>query len=259
MASESPLKGRPLRYPGQSLDEQIDRVLNDKVLIYALLPMVVWVFAAMEWFLQIRRIPRMPGTYAVFAGALSVLGAVRIWRLRRQLKALKLGRDGERVVGQFLEQLRQEGARVFHDIQGDGFNLDHVVIASQGIFVVETKTWSKPKRDSKIRVEEGRILKNGFPISPNPLEQAAAAAGWLSRLLKDSTGKTLLVRGVVVFPGWFVEPMDEITRGAVWVLEPKALPSFIQHEPIRLHDSDVALAAFHLSRYIRNAPAEGLA
>jgi hypothetical protein len=39
----------------------------------------------------------------------------------------------------------------------------------------------------------------------------------------------------------------------IWVLEPKALPSFIEHEPRRLSDSDVTLAAFHLGRYVRTA------
>ena len=38
-----------------------------------------------------------------------------------------------------------------------------------------------------------------------------------------------------------------------WVLEPKALPSFIEREPARIEMSDVALAAFHLSRYVRGA------
>jgi hypothetical protein len=58
------------------------------------------------------------------------------------------------------------------------------------------------------------------------------------------------VRGVVVFPGWFVEQRSP--RSAVWVLEPKALPGFIEKEPSTLAQADVALAAYHLSRYIRS-------
>jgi len=41
-------------------------------------------------------------------------------------------------------------------------------------------------------------------------------------------------------------------RGKVWVLEPKALPSFIEQEPKTIPPADVALAAFHLSRYVRS-------
>lgn len=36
------------------------------------------------------------------------------------------------------------------------------------------------------------------------------------------------------------------------MLEPKALPAFIETEPVRLAEADVKLAAFHLSRYIRS-------
>lgn len=57
------------------------------------------------------------------------------------------------------------------------------------------------------------------------------------------------MRGVVVFPGWFVE--QSMPRGSVWVLEPKMLPGFIEQEPNSMAASDVALASFHLSRYVR--------
>jgi len=35
------------------------------------------------------------------------------------------------------------------------------------------------------------------------------------------------------------------------VLEPKALPAFLDHEPVILTAEDVKLASFHLSRFIR--------
>ena len=47
-------------------------------------------------------------------------------------------------MGQLLENLRADGARVFHDLVGEGLNIDHVVVSPHGIFVLETKTWSKP-------------------------------------------------------------------------------------------------------------------
>ncbi len=83
----------------------------------------------------------------------------------------------------------------------------------------------------------------------NPIDQVAAAARWLENLLRESTGKQFQFRGVVVFPGWFVEQASP--RGPVWVLEPKALPAFIEQEPNRIDAPDVALASYHLSRYIR--------
>jgi hypothetical protein len=37
----------------------------------------------------------------------------------------------------------------------------------------------------------------------------------------------------------------------VWVLEPKALPAFIEQERAQSAPADVSLAAYHLSRYVR--------
>jgi hypothetical protein len=54
---------------------------------------------------------------------------------------------------------------------------------------------------------------------------------------------------VIVFPGWFVDPMPKGAR-EVWVLNPKALPSFIENEPVVLPQEDVMMAAYYLSRYI---------
>jgi hypothetical protein len=62
----------------------------------------------------------------------------------------------------------------------------------------------------------------------------------LANLLEMTAGKKFPVRGVVVFPGWFVE--QRAPRGSVWVLEPKALPAFIEKEPALVAPSDVALA-----------------
>ncbi len=75
-----------------------------------------------------------------------------------------------------------------------------------------------------------------------------------SALLEESTGQRLPVRGVVLFPGWFVEPMTRAWKeaGLPWVLTPKALSAFIQNEPQRLEEGEVTMAASHLDRYIHS-------
>jgi hypothetical protein len=95
-----------------------------------------------------------------------------IVRTRKQIRAMRLGRDGERAVGQALEQLRRYGYRVFHDILGPNWNIDHVVIGPGGIFTVETKTLSKPLRGrAVIRYERRSLTKGRFDISKH-LDQA---------------------------------------------------------------------------------------
>ncbi|MDE2484793.1 MAG: NERD domain-containing protein, partial [candidate division NC10 bacterium] len=175
---------------------------------------------------------------------------LRWWKARQKLAQLKLGRDGEKIVAENLEALKQHGDTVLHDLVGDSFNIDHVVLSQHGVFLIETKTLSKSVRGNPTIAFDGhKVLVDGIEPNRDPIAQATALAKWLEQTLLASTGKRFPVRPVVVFPGWYVEPMP---KGAqVWVLNPKALPTFVQNEPVVIADSDLHLAAFHLTRYIR--------
>ncbi|MGD2161433.1 MAG: nuclease-related domain-containing protein [Gammaproteobacteria bacterium] len=160
--------------------------------------------------------------------------------------------DGEKAVGQYLDSLRENGYQVFHDIQGDGFNLDHVIIGPSGIFTIETRTRSKPVigRAKIIFTNEGLKI-NGREADQKPVIQAKAQANWLRKLLLDSTGRMFDVKPVVVFPGWFIERAPD-APGDLWVLEPKALPAFLSSTPEILTSEYVKISSYHLSRYIRS-------
>ena len=84
----------------------------------------------------------------------------------------------------------------------------------------------------------------------NLLVQARAQADWSKHILQESTGKSYPVKPVIVFPGWFIKGTGG-KKSNLWVLNPKALPSFLEKEPIRLTAEDVQIATYHLSRYIR--------
>lgn len=247
----SPLKAKPLRLPGQSLDEEIDYSINEKAAGYLFGAGCLCVLAAMEWYGYLTHMPRKPLLFSGMALIGSSVALWRLWSIKAQLRDLRLGRDGERCVGQFLERLREEGGQVFHDVPAGGFNLDHVVLSTHGIYAVETKTWTKPWPKATITVNGDQLLKAGRKPDRNPMDQAAGAARWLEGLLAESTGKQFSVRGVVVFPRWWIEQRSP--RGAVWVLEPKALPEFIRRQPETIHPTDVALASSHLSRYVRSS------
>ena len=250
MANQSPLRAKPLRNPGDSIDKEIQGLSEDKLLEAFLFASGFSLIALWEWVGYLTHSPRRPVLFTCVALFACVVAAWRVWQIRGRVKQLRLGRDGERCVGQFLERLRDGGGQVFHDIPAPGFNLDHVIISPHGIYAVETKTFSKPSSRAAITVEGDSLLVAGRRPDRNPIEQVMSAARWLADLLETTTGKRFPVRGVVVFPGWFVE--QRTPRGSVWVLEPKALPAFIEKEPAVLAPSDVALAAFHLSRYIRS-------
>lgn len=247
----SPLKGASLRNPGQSLDEQKLDLMLDHMAAPLMIAFLLIMLAGYEWWRYLYPRPTNPIWHTFFA----VLAALyAIWKISTTLpilRSLKLACEGEKVVGQFLERLRENGYQIFHDVVGANFNLDHVVVGPGGVLTIETKTRSKPARGNAIVVFDGeKISVAGFEPDRDPVIQAKAQAAWLRALLAESTGRTFPVRPVIVFPGWFVE---RTTRGAsdVWVLEPKALPAFLAQRERILPPEDVKLASFHLSRYVR--------
>jgi hypothetical protein len=189
MASKSPLKAKPLRNPGDSVDEEIDRQINDRFLDVFLFATGFCLLAIFEWAGYLAHIPRQPIPISCAAAVAVAAAAWRFVVIRKRVKQLKLGRDGERCVGQYLERLRASNSQVFHDIPARGFNLDHVVISPHGIYAIETKTFSKPSPQARITVEGTTIRVNGWTPDRNPMDQVAAAARWLENLLHESTGK----------------------------------------------------------------------
>lgn len=100
--------------------------------------------------------------YSLVAVAGIIYAIIQTRRNLARLRALKLGRDGEKAVGQYLEQVRDVDARVFHDLIGEGFNLDHVLVTTKGIFAIETKTCSKPVRgEANITYDGEHLFVNG--------------------------------------------------------------------------------------------------
>lgn len=249
--SRSPIRDKPLRNPGQSIDDQLDDMLYDKLFAPFTLALFFSIVAGLEWWRYYHPRPPAPKTYTVLALVVVLYCLWRIWRFLPQVRQLKMAREGERAVGQYLERLREQGYSVFHDVLGERFNVDHVLIGPAGIFTVETKTRSKSIGANERVVFDGeKILVNGFEPDRNPIIQANAQASWLKALLTESTGRSFDVKPVIVFPGWFVEQRPGAKR-SIWVLEPKALPSFLANEREILAVEDIKMASFHLSRFIR--------
>ncbi|MCU0588842.1 MAG: NERD domain-containing protein [Syntrophobacteraceae bacterium] len=247
---KSPLKARPLRNAGQSLDEKIHTIISEEVGSYAAAFAIASFAILYEWMRWYSKFPPHPVVITLAMGPIALYALARILLYRRRLKILRQARDGEKAVGQYLETLREKGYRVFHDVIGNGFNIDHVIIGAAGVFTIETKTISKPERGSCEIVYDGeKVAVNGFTPDRDPIVQAKAEAGWLREFIQDSAGRAVKVRPVVLYPGWYISRQP---KGAeVWVLNPRNLPAFLDHERTVLASEDVKLLAFHLSRYVR--------
>ncbi len=206
MSPRSPLRRKPLRYAGQSLDEALARLWIDRGVGYFMFAAGFVIIAIMEWLGYLLHSPRRPMLFSVLAVAAIAIMLLQVLRLRKEAKSIRLGRDGERLVGQFLEELRADGASSSTTYRATASNLDHVVISDRGIFVVETKTYSKPVPDAKVTFESNQLLVAGRKPDRDPIKQVRAQTRWLLHLLRESTGRQLPIRGAIVFPNWWVDP-----------------------------------------------------
>ncbi|MFZ2783946.1 MAG: nuclease-related domain-containing protein [Sediminibacterium sp.] len=248
--TKSPIKDLPIHVPGQTLDKQLALELEDKALWPIITAMVACLLAGLEWYRSILKLPPMPWLYT-FAAICTVAWAV--WKIRKALpglRNLRTGLLGEKAVGQYLEEnLGSKGYHVLHDIPGNNFNLDHVVVGPTGVFCVETKTRSRPASGVPTVVYDGKsVAVNGLPPDRDPIIQAKAAAYWLHELLEKSTSKKFPVQPIVIFPDWFIE--SSAKHSEVWVLSHKAVPTFIKNNYNRLAPEDISLILLHLKRYV---------
>lgn len=247
---KSPLKDKPLHVAGQSLDEKINDYISYNVSNnYTIIGVTVSVTVAL-WMYYFFPIIHIPMAMIVVTMVTVIISSCKLANLKKKIRDYALGRNGERVVAEILDKLRSDGFIIFHDIVAKGFNIDHVVISPNGIYAVETKTYSKPQ-NGEITLRGDEIIVGGKNYGNKLIIQAESEAKWLKSILIASTGKSFNVMPVIVFPGWFVNPMPESLKKRVWVLHPGAVSSFIKNEPIRMDESEMQLVVFHLSRYIR--------
>lgn len=245
----SPLKNKPLRNPGQSLDEKIQVLLYEDVYHYIVVIFIFIILAILEWSKQIFNTPPAPLLWTLVALVAIGYYAIKIKKSLKEIKNMRLGRDGEKIVGQSLEKIRMAGYKVFHDIidTEKRFNIDHIIVGSAGVFTIETKTISKAGGVQKIQYDGNNIKIDGFVPDRDPIAQARAQARWLQDFILESTGAEIKVKPVVIYPGWFVEPQP---KGAdVWVLNEKALPSFLRNETPVLKEDKIDLISAQIEKY----------
>lgn len=246
MSKPNPLPHRP--NPAQLIDEQIHGLFHNFVTGPLAIAVAFLVFAGLEWRRYYGPYRAEPVAYSLLAAIVLIYAGVRMLRLWPRLRDLKAARDAENAIEQFLDTLRQRGYRIFHDVVGQGFNLDHVLIGPAGIFTLETK---RPGTSNGAVVFDGeRIRVNGREPERHTIAHARRNANWVREFLADCTGHEFEVRPVVVYAEGSVEWTGPKNR-TIWVVNPKWLTSFLDHEPLRLSSEDVHLASFHLSRFAR--------
>lgn len=244
----SPLQARQIGHvPGQQLVERVSDSQDD-----LLLSVIVMFFAAPTMLLAwaLARVPverfRFDATVWIYCvgGALmfawGMRGFMKHWHRRQR------ARDGllaERVTGMQLNRLLSQGCIVMHDLPGEGFNIDHVVIAPRGVYAVETKSFRKPKRVDDAETHavsfDGSVLRFPDFIEKEAPAQAKRQAQWLAGVLREALGREVRVIPALALPGWRVDQPDDVWRSSqVKVFSPMRNGSNFMAKEIETLDVD---------------------
>lgn len=251
----SPLSQHLLRSPGESLRSELDDRIWDLAGYLMVLPLIPLTFYAV----QLQHALVAGGVFKI-SGVFVVVGLMgfayvsfQTIKIMRMIWKLRLGYEAELAMGQELDQLMRQGAVVFHDVPAAGFNIDHVLVAPNGVFAIETKGRSKPNRDRG--TEDAKVIYDGsglnFPgwVETKPLEQARRQAVWLSKWLTSAVGEAVTVRPVLALPGWWVERKS---RGDVLLISGREAPSILKAKQEALPDSMIKRIAHQLEQRCRD-------
>jgi hypothetical protein len=224
---------RLLRPPGESLRIKLDS-LNERINLALLFAMLVPAGMALG-------IPDLTNltTLTIFF-IVSGLCFLPLVFVLKKYRNYSLGYSGERAVGEELNQLLRDGCHVFHDYPADPkWNIDHIVVAPSGVFLIETKTRRKKrapkgKREHEI-IYDGETLEFPHCRDTYGLDQAKRNAKWLSRELTSATGEPVYVKPILTFPGWFIIVRG---KGDVMVWNPKQIRQVIlENSPQKLSEA----------------------
>lgn len=247
---KSPIRKQPLREPGETLRDQLHDVVYGRILLLGIIGILALAAAVGEWLRWWLRTPPQPLIVSALAVLAIVVVAWRIARILPKARQIGLGYRGEQTVGHMLEQLRADGYHVFHDIPGNGFNVDHVIVGPGGVFVIETKARMKPLGDTKVIYDGDKVKVDGLAPDRDPIVQVQAAARQVRELIKQTAGLDAPIRPVVLFPGWFTR---QPPRSEIWVLNETAFPKWVRGAKPVLDVGSVSAVAAGLETHLRNA------
>lgn len=204
------------RIPAYGLQQQIQDLQLDLIGSMMMGLMIVCFPFAVSSIQAHIAIGKFPWVYALTGLMGLTYCSFKTWKNFSKLTKLRLGHTAEIATANELIGLQALGYQVFHDVQADGFNIDHLVIGKNGVFAIETK--GRHKRNKDLRQTNGNgsgkkgyevFYKDGrlnFPswTETKPIEQAQRQAQWVSQWLTKATGSPVAATPALVFPGWYV-------------------------------------------------------
>lgn len=251
----SPIENRPIYGAGEQLRKRVeelgDEILLSLTMLFFIGPLLIalWASKYVPW-TQVRLgfwDYVMVGMYAGVA-----IGA--IWRIHKHANLRRIANAGlqaELYTAQELNRLMALGCTVLHDVPGERFNIDHVVIGPRAVYAVETKSVRKPKEDYKVTYDGEKLHFPGFSDSKR-LEQARRQAEWLAKHLMKVLGRPIPVIPALALPGWWIESNN--SNGVVQVFTPTGRGANFMADDRTGHRIDAATAGLVTQALVMRYP-----
>lgn len=226
-----------LRQPGETQQREIDSLsetLDNMFMFWAplSLSLIAAPFWIRDWLPRSNLLALVVCCFVLFVISICLVVTKTAALLEKRANR-RLGYRGERHVAEQLQPLTAKGWAVFHDVpkvQDKGQeNIDHVIIGPRGVVVVETKTYSKPCKETGkkdlVTFDGNKLIWPFYANDRKPLEQVRRCANWLQTWIRESCGVETPVFQMIAIPGWTVnagqyyEPRVTSGRAVVGALE----------------------------------------
>ena len=254
------------RIQGEGLQEKIRDIeftIYETIMIpgfFVMLTILLWLFCLdIKWF-------KFDIATAIIYTIITIFLIIRAFRkvtdLRKSLNNYRKGLEGERLVGEVLNKLSNDQTYVFHDIPGDRFNVDHIIVSTRGVFVIETKHFDRSKCheftfDGNMVY---RQMKDGARfLCPKLLPQMDGEAKFIQNEIENRPEMKIPVIKVAVLIGCFIhtpaenDPCQNMKNyfSKYWIVNEKLLSSMFLEEKEIYDDSVVKHIASHIKELVK--------
>ena len=236
------------RRAGQSIRDEKERLTENRLIPFYFATVFLWILWGLEEFRARTHQPPQPMLVLCLAIIATGVSAIIFRRLWWKFGNLNRGERGELRVAEVLDELRSCGYRAFHDLPGDGYNIDHVVVGPAGVFAIETK-FRSGHGEIEFRNGEG-LFVGGYPEEKDSLKQARSNAAEVNRIIKESCGINRWVTPLVVFVGnCTIKNSWGNTDARVFTADQVA--RYIHEQQPELMRREIDLICSHLARSVK--------
>ncbi len=243
------------RVQGESLQAKISdlewKIMETVVYPGVFLILTIWVWMAAFGFMTFNLLTAVLITAVTLVLIIRAIPKVKM--IRKKLDAYRKGLEGERYVGETLNSLSDNQTTfVFHDIPGERFNVDHIIVSTRGIFAIETKHFDRTKChefyfDGNMVFRQTTDGKR-YPC-PKLLPQMDGEANYIQQEIEKRAEIKLPVTKVAIIVGSYITSPENFKN--YWILNEKSFNTAFKNSNEIYDDSLVKLVAQHIREMVK--------